>query len=99
MWSSALAAGVTQNVFDRTTPAELRRLVEARNRIEMARERAKDRRAGLVAAAIYNVNRSRKTDKIYQPDDFFRHQGERVNPEEAQRMLTAWARRHNEAVA
>ena len=48
-------------------------------------------RAGIVAAAIYNVNRDPKKGKVIQPEDFFPHEKEPPTPEELYARFRAWA--------
>lgn len=94
-----MAAGITDRVWQTTTPRELSLLLTKRAEIEEARQKRDDMRAGLVAAAIYNVNRAKKTDRVWSPADFFRDDDSHVvKPEVMEQRLLAWARRHNRAV-
>lgn len=49
--------------------AQLREWAEY-DALEPFGERREDLRAGIVAAAIMNVNRSKKSDKVWAPQDF-----------------------------
>jgi hypothetical protein len=57
------------------------------------------KRAGLIAASIFNSKRQKKSDKIWRPEDFIRTKGDRethdddrrMTPEEAREMFEGWA--------
>lgn len=48
--------------------------------------------AGIVASAIYNTNRTKKSDPVVRPQDFLREEPNRMTPKEALRFMKAWAR-------
>lgn len=58
--------------FWRLTPRELQALHEARQEYERGHIEIQEYFAASIQAAIYNVNRSRSTDRILQPSDFMR---------------------------
>lgn len=95
--------GVPDELFWRSTPNEVTALVEEILELRRASERANNRRAGLVAASIYNVRRTEKSDPLVHPDDFFRdrdqdEEPERMDPMEAVQHFTAWAQGRNQSV-
>lgn len=97
MWSSAIIAGIPEDVFWRSSPQELEALFRAR--------REKDReaylRAGLVAATIVNVNR-RRGARLVQPSDFIvepPRPEDYMGVEEAVAMMDAWANSTNKDYA
>lgn len=59
--------GLADDYFWNLTPLLFGMLSEQHRQ----RERRKDLRAGLVAAAVYNTARTKKTDKVWMPGDFF----------------------------
>jgi len=59
----------------------------------LAEEKAATLRAGLIAAAVYNVNR-KKGSRPIKPQDFLARSANpvvEVEPEEMERLLDAWA--------
>lgn len=70
-WAGAIAAGVEDTLFWRSTPYETRALIDALIERELAVHDAENVRAGLITSAIYNVNRKKGT-KTFKPKDFFR---------------------------
>lgn len=70
-WAGAIAAGVEDTLFWRSTPYETRALIDALIEREQATHNAENIRAGLITSAIYNVNR-KKGAKAFKPKDFFR---------------------------
>jgi len=83
-------------VYWDSTPAEDSRLLKAISDRRADEHEAALQRAGLVAAAIFNSKRQKKTDKVWQPDDFIRsertHEDDRrMTPEEAREMFEDWA--------
>jgi hypothetical protein len=81
-------------VFWRSTPAEVGALLEAIAERDAARERAANLRAGLVAAAVYNVHR-RKGAQPIRPEDFLREEPKVLTPEEMEQMMDGWMLTHN----
>lgn len=62
--------------------------------MESRRERAATLRAGLIAAAIYNVHRKKGT-KAFKASDFIREPVKIVKPGDLARALTSFADEHN----
>lgn len=93
-----MAEGIPDELYWRLTPAETRALLR---RIYRRREREAEAallRAGLVAAAIYNVHRKRGKPPI-MPRDFLPEEPKVVTPRQALMLFRAWAERHNRALA
>ena len=68
LWTLAVVdLGISSDEFWRLTPREFFALI---NRKEQ-RDRLENYRAGLGAAAVFNVNRSKRTSKVWSPFDFF----------------------------
>ena len=103
-WARAVAAGIPDDLYWRLTPPEARALLEALGEVEARRERASALRAGLVAAAIYNAQRAKRSDKVWQPKDFVQEAGEEksdvqiLSPKAMAARLRAWAEAHNKKV-
>jgi hypothetical protein len=96
MWAEALAAGIDDDTYWQCTPQETRLLFEAFGRRQSQLARAETLRAGLIAAAIYNVNRRRGTPVI-TPEDFLPRDQVTVSPEVAVSMFREWAQGINAA--
>lgn len=99
-WAQAIAAGVPDELYWQLTPPEIRALLEELAEREARQERNAALRAGLVAAAIYNVHR-RKGTQALKPEDFVRPERERVKilpAAEMAKRLQAWAEAHNKRV-
>ncbi len=93
LWSSAIAAGIPDEVFWKLTPLEFKAVLDRRE----AEERAKYMRAGLIAATIVNVNR-RQGAAIVNAEDFFNFPPkpeDYMSIEEATATMDAWAKTHN----
>ena len=99
-WAQSVAAGIPDDLYWQCTPPERQALLEALAQREERRERSATLRAGLVAAAVYNVHR-KKGAKAIKPQDFVRQEKktEIVSPEEFARRMSAWADSHNAKVA
>ena len=80
-----MAAGVPDELYWRSTPAEVGFLLAALVARESRREHSAALRAGLVASAIYNVNRKPGT-RTLKPSDFVR---ERKGIEPVQQIIPA----------
>jgi hypothetical protein len=97
VWAQAVAYGVPDELFWRSTPREAGRLlVEIADRMERDKKEALYR-AAFVAAAIYNVNR-KPGSPMLQPRDLIKEPPRIVTPEEMMRALDGWADAHNSAV-
>jgi hypothetical protein len=94
VWAESVAAGIDDALFWELTATETRTLLEALMRRDGERERSALLRAGLVAAAVYNVNR-KKGARPLQPKDFVREPVRHLTPEQMDRALQAWASRVN----
>lgn len=58
-----------------------------------AREEANNLRAGLISSMILNVNRSKSTDKVWTPVDFFPKERKELVPQTDEQMyktLNLW---------
>lgn len=80
------------------TPAETNALLREVYEAESRRERAATLRAGLVAAAVYNVHRKKGTPMM-RPQDFVREPVKIVKPGDLARALTSFAEAHNRRLA
>lgn len=78
-WAGAIAAGVEDTLFWRSTPCEVRALIDALIDREQAVNNADNIRAGLITSAVYNVHR-KKGAKSLKPKDFFREQKKPKGP-------------------
>lgn len=90
-------------LFWRSTPKEVTALVEEILELRRTDERAANRRAGLVAASLYNVRRTDESDPHVHPGDFFRDprdsgEPKRMTAEEAVQHFTAWAEGRNQSI-
>lgn len=92
VWARAVAAGIPDELFWRSTPAEIAALFRAINERESALQRAANLRSGLVAAVLVNIHRKRGKPPV-GPEDFFRDpKTERMTIEEAQQFMLSLAR-------
>lgn len=96
LWARSLAHGVDDSVFWASTPSEVRVLLDAYATVEQRRQRADYQRAGLIAAAVYNVHRKKGTPKL-NPMDFWDFGGRAKNdtPDALRGAMLAWARAEN----
>lgn len=94
VWAGAVAAGIDDDLFWGLTATETRALLEALMRREGEREKSALLRAGLVASAVYNVNR-KKGARPLQPKDFVREPVKHLTPEQMERVLSRWASQAN----
>lgn len=94
-----MAAGVPDDLYWRSTPAEVGALLDEIVERESRQERAASLRAGLVTSAIYNVNRKRGT-AAYKPSDFVAKAGkDRVlSPSDLAKAFDAFTEDHNRKV-
>lgn len=93
----AIAAGIPDELFWRSTLGELEEILARK----MEQERARYMRAALVAATIVNVNR-RKGSRLVRPSDFIRvrpRPEDYMSPEQAAKFMMRWASEQNAAVA
>lgn len=91
-----MAAGIADEVFWRSTPAETMALLEAIRERRETEQRAENMRAGLIAAAVYNNNPRRKRGaKPVRPSDFFKAPPKIVSPEEMEAALDQWMASQN----
>lgn len=88
VWATALAAGVPDEVFWRSTPAETQRLVKELTERERQSYRHIDLLAGLIASSVYNA--SGRVKRKVRPTDFFR-EPEKDTPENLRAALVKWA--------
>jgi hypothetical protein len=98
VWAQVVALGVPDELYWRSTPYEVQQLVRAIVGFRQQDAKAATLRAGLVAAAIYNVNR-RKGAKVIKPQDFVREPAKPVDPNQMAEVFKAWARAHNRRAA
>src|SRR6266576_1006183 len=87
IWSVALNAGIPNDLIWQLSVPEIEAVLEQKEEDD----RGACLRAGMITAAIYNVNlrkgqrRYRATDFVAMPDDY-------LTPEQAKTQLDAWAR-------
>jgi hypothetical protein len=91
VWARIVAAGIPDELYWRSTPVEVRALLEAIAEQEAARQKSDTFRAGIVASAVYNVN-LKKGAKQIKPTDFLPKEAKAVPVEEAEKVMLAWAR-------
>ena len=94
-----MAAGVPDELYWRSTPVEVGSLLTALVARESRREHSAALRAGLVASAIYNVNRKPGT-RALKPSDFVRERKgiepvQHITPAEFIQRAVAFAAAHN----
>ena len=85
-----MAAGIPDSLYWRCTPPEIDTLAAALTRRREAENRQAILCAGLVAAAVYNVNR-RQGARMIQPGDFLPEEVVIVSPERATALFTGFA--------
>lgn len=69
-WASARSAGVTTEEYLRSTPVELQALLDEINKRTNERAEAAALRAGMICATILNSQRTKRSDRVWQPVDF-----------------------------
>lgn len=97
MWARSVAAGVSDDLFWRSTPVELEELLYQIGEREKRLQIAATERAGLIASMVYNVNR-RKGRRALKPSDFVKREPRRLTPEEWERELDGWMRATNKGL-
>ncbi len=93
LWSHALVAGISNDLFWELTVREIEVVLNRREE----EERRENLRAGLIAAAIYNVHRKRGTP-AFHPRDFIRERPrpqDYMSKEQARAFLDGWAADRN----
>jgi hypothetical protein len=96
-WAQSVACGVPDEVYWRSTPTEAGALLDELVDLEARRERNAMLRAGLVAAAVYNVHR-KAGSRAFRAEDFVRKEREEaqeVTPAQMRAWLLSWAERQN----
>jgi hypothetical protein len=83
----ALTCGIPHELFWELSIPEVEAVIEQR----VAEQRAQTLRAGLIAATILNVHRS-KGQPLVQPHDFLPGQDQFLTPEEAMAFMDRWAK-------
>jgi hypothetical protein len=84
-----IAAGVPEDLYWRSTPYEVRMLIRALHDRRKQEDRAATLRAGMIAAAVYNVHR-RKGARPVKPTDFVREERKVVDPDTMVEILDGW---------
>lgn len=97
VWRRALVAGVGDAVFWGSTFVEVSKLMKEYAERRNDDQRAAIERAGIVAAAVYNVNR-KKGARWIKPSDFIATRPHEVTPEQFATLMKGWARSHNRTV-
>lgn len=98
LWSAAMAAGISNELFWNLTPREVIAVLERK----AEEEKAKYLRTGVIASTIVNMSPVKKKGHRAKATDFFRERpkpGDFMDVEQAATMLNAWAKSTSEAKA
>jgi hypothetical protein len=55
-------------------------------------------RAGIIASAIYNTNRSKESDKVFEPKDFFQSMGSNSKAVTSDEKMELWLTNYAQAL-
>ena len=95
VWAQSVVAGVPDDLYWASTPAEVAELLDAIAERESRQEREAALRAGLVASEVRNTMRQKDSDRVWQAGDFVKKAPVRLSVEESIMAMRAWAADHN----